>query len=220
MLDLSWNDVNVLWRYHCIVFYRQCHFFWELGSMGNRGFNVVLPQFPWYTSLFVQKGLSHLASGRCGSNSKSIIFKLVIQNSNWGTCCKIALRWMTHNLIKWEVSMDSDVEPLYNTILNMACWGQVLTHWGRVTQICVGKLTNICSDNGLSPGRRQAIIWTNAGILLIEPLGTNFSEILIGIQIFSFKKMRLTMSSAKWRPFCLGLNVLRHRPGSQKTNHN
>ena len=62
----------------------------------------------------------------------------------------------------------------------------------------------IGSDNGLAPSRRQAIIWTNAGILLIEPLGTNFSEILILIQIFSFKKMRLKMSSAKWRPFCLG----------------
>ena len=85
---------------------------------------------------------------------------------------------------------------------------QRLTHWGRVTHICVGELTIIGSDNGLSPERRQAIIWTNAGILLIEPLGTNFSEILIGIQIFSFKKMRLKMSSAKWRPFCLGLNVL------------
>ena len=42
-----------------------------------------------------------------------------------------------------------------------------------------------------SPGRRQAIIWTNAGILLIGPLGTNFCEILIGIQIFSFKKIHL-----------------------------
>ena len=83
-----------------------------------------------------------------------------------------------------------------------------LTHWGRVTHICVAKLTIIGSDNGLSPGRRQAIIWTNAGILLIRPLGTNFSEILIRIQTFSFKKMHLKMSSPKWRPFCLGLNVL------------
>ena len=83
-----------------------------------------------------------------------------------------------------------------------------LTHWGRVTHICVVKLTIIGSDNGLSPGRRQAIIWTNDGILLIGPLGTNFIEILIGIQTFSFKKMHLKMSSAKWRPFCLGLNVL------------
>ena len=84
-----------------------------------------------------------------------------------------------------------------------------LTHWGRVTHICVSKLTTIGSDNGLSPGRRQAIIWTNAGILLIWPLGTNFSEILIGIQTFSIKKMHLKMSSAKRRPFGLGLNVLR-----------
>ena len=43
--------------------------------------------------------------------------------------------------------------------------------------ICVGNLTIIVSDNGLLPSRRQAIIWTNAGILLIELLGTNFSEI-------------------------------------------
>ena len=84
----------------------------------------------------------------------------------------------------------------------------LLTHWGRVTHICVVSLTIIGPDNGLSPGWRQAIIWTNAWILLIGPWGTNFSEILIGIQTFSFKKMHLKMSSEKWRPFCLGLNVL------------
>ena len=83
-----------------------------------------------------------------------------------------------------------------------------LTHWGRVTHIFVGKLTIIGSDNGLSPERRQTIIWTNAGILLIGPLGTNTSEILIEILTFSFKKMCLKVSSAKRRPFCLGLNVL------------
>ena len=84
----------------------------------------------------------------------------------------------------------------------------VLTHWGQATHICIGKLTIIGSDNGLSPGRRQAIIWTNAGILLIGHLGTNFSEILIEIHTFSFKKIDLNMSSAKWRPFCPSLNVL------------
>ena len=41
-----------------------------------------------------------------------------------------------------------------------------LTHWSRVTHICVDNLPNIGSDNGLAPGRRQAIIWTNVGILL------------------------------------------------------
>ena len=83
-----------------------------------------------------------------------------------------------------------------------------LTHWGRVTHICVSKLASIVSDNGLWPVRRQAIIWTNAGILLIGPLGTNLSEMLIEIHTFSFKKIHLKMSSGKWRPFCLGLNVL------------
>ena len=72
---------------------------------------------------------------------------------------------------------------------------ETLTHWGRVTHICISKLTIIGSDNGLSPGRRQAIIWTNAGIMLIGPLRTNFSEILIEIFTFSFKKMHLKMSS-------------------------
>ena len=53
-----------------------------------------------------------------------------------------------------------------------------------MTHICVGNLTIIGSDNGLSPGRRQAIIWPNAGILLIGPLGTNFSEIYRNSNIF------------------------------------
>ena len=77
-----------------------------------------------------------------------------------------------------------------------------------MTHICVGKLTIIDSDNGLSPDRRQAIIWTNAGLFLIGPLGTNFNEILIKILTFSLKKMRLKVSAAKRRPFCLGLNEL------------
>ena len=83
-----------------------------------------------------------------------------------------------------------------------------LTHWGRVTHICVSKLTIIGSGNGLSPGWRQAIIWINDLIYLIEPLGANFTEILIEIFTFSFRKIHLKMSSWKWRPFCLELNVL------------
>ena len=85
----------------------------------------------------------------------------------------------------------------------------LLTHRGRMMHICGGNITIICSDNGLAPGWCQAIIWINAGILLIGPLGTNFSEILIAILIFSFKKMRLKGSSVKWRSFCLSLNVLK-----------
>ena len=84
----------------------------------------------------------------------------------------------------------------------------LLTHWGRVTHICVSKLTIIGSDNGLLPGWCQAIISANAGILLIQTLGTNFSEILSEILTFSFKKMHLKMLSAKWWQFPLGLSVL------------
>ena len=84
----------------------------------------------------------------------------------------------------------------------------ILTHWGRGTHICVGNQTTIGSDDGLPPGRRQHIIWTDSVILLIGPLGTNFSEISIGILTFSLNKMRLRVSSVKWRPFGLGFTVL------------
>ena len=85
-----------------------------------------------------------------------------------------------------------------------------------MTHICVGNLTIIGSDNGLSPGRRQAITWTNDGILLIGPLGTNFSEMLIEIHTFSLKKIHLKMSSGKWRPIYLGLTVIIFDPGKQQ----
>ena len=93
----------------------------------------------------------------------------------------------SHYLYQWWLSL-----------LRHLCVTQLwcLTHWGRVTHICVSKLTII--------GRRQAIIWTNDGISLIGSLGTNFREILVEILTFSFKKMHLKISSAKWRPFCLG----------------
>ena len=96
---------------------------------------------------------------------------------NAGSCSGLVLwqasTWINDELIHWRIS-----------------------HRGRTTHICVGKLTIIGSDNGLSPGQHQAIIWTIAGILLIGPLGTNFSEILIWIQKFSFKKMHLNMMTS------------------------
>ena len=82
-----------------------------------------------------------------------------------------------------------------------------LTRWGRVTHIYVSKLTIIASDNGLSPGWHQTIIWTNNGELLTRPLGTKCREILIGNQTFSLK-MHLKLSSAKWQAFYLAHNVL------------
>ena len=97
---------------------------------------------------------------------------------------------------------------LQTSSLNPLWLNPLLTHLGRVAHICISNLAIIGSDNGLSLGRRQAIIWTNDGILSIRPLRTNISEIEMEIHIFSFKKMYLKMSSGKWRPFCNNLNVL------------
>ena len=77
-----------------------------------------------------------------------------------------------------------------------------LTHWSRVTHICVGKLTIA----GSAPSHYLNQCWN----IVNWTLGTNFSEILIEINTFSFKKMHLKISSRRWRPFCLGLNVLNH----------
>ena len=118
--------------------------------------------------------------------------------------------WICLNAIHETVMcMISQTQPFRGTTLvfNLLAPIALLTHWGRVTHICVSKLTIISPDNGLSPGRRQTIIWTNAGILLIGPLGTSFSEILIEIHEFPFKKLHLKMSSRERQPFCLGLNV-------------
>ena len=71
-----------------------------------------------------------------------------------------------------------------------------------MTHVCISDLPNIGAD------RRQAIIWAITGILLTGTLGTNFSDFLIDIQTFSFNEIHLKMSSATWRPFCLGFNVL------------
>ena len=87
-----------------------------------------------------------------------------------GKCFHAMTSWSCYHIL-WSLGLQSQ-----------------LTHWGRVTHICISKLTIIGSDNGLLPGRRQAIIWTSAGILLIWLSGTNFNEILIKIQQFSLKK--------------------------------
>ena len=115
--------------------------------------------------------------------------KKILNHSYWRTL--LAIRDYFH-CCSFEININN------NNRWNMKNTDRLrLTHWGRVTHICASKLTIIGSDNGLSPGRRQAIIWTNAGILLIRTLGTNFSESSIGIQTFSVKKMHLKMPSAK-----------------------
>ena len=86
---------------------------------------------------------------------------------------------------------------IYNFDSMLTLWSENALRVNSLKQSDVSKLTNIGSDNCLSPGRRQAIIWTNDGLLLIGPLGTNFSRFLIVIYTFSFSKMHLKISFGK-----------------------
>ena len=84
----------------------------------------------------------------------------------------------------------------------------VLTHWDRVTHICVGKLAIIGLDNGLSPGRRQAIIWTDSGIVLIGPLRNKLQWNFIRhsysfIKENALKNVVFEMASILSRPQCV-----------------
>ena len=82
------------------------------------------------------------------------------------------------------------------------------SHWGRVTHICVNKLTIIGLNNGLSPGRHQAIIWTNAGALLIGPIGTDYNENFINSNFIHFhSRNSILVCLTNGVHFFLGLNV-------------
>ena len=119
--------------------------------------------------------------------------------------CKQDLRHLVHTSLlvcQTCTSVNHWLRKMYHTVDEEFDWTRLTwAHWGRVTHICVSILTIIGWDNGLSPGRRQAIIWTNVGILLIGPLGKKINEISIEINTFSLKKIHLKMSSGIWRPF-------------------
>ena len=79
--------------------------------------------------------------------------------------------------------------------------------------MCVSDLTIIGSDNGLSPGRHQAIIWTNELIYLIGTLGTNVSKIIIELQTNHSRKCIwiycLQMASILSRPQCVKVSSVK-----------
>ena len=105
-------------------------------------------------------------------------------------------------VLKYEMALPLCMKTLRNTLLLREAISEdvqypkrkPLTRWHRVTHICLSKLTIIGLDNGLSPGRHQAIFWTNAGILLVGPLRTNFNlffnrHLYIFIEENPFKNM-------------------------------
>ena len=118
--------------------------------------------------------------------------------SHW--CVKhmrIDLQFTSIDTLLMEDIMGCDSEDTSHTCLTHL--PQYRIHvYASVNRVGIG------SDNGLSSIRRHAIIQTNAGLLSIEPLRTNFGAIWIKIQNFSFKAMHMKISSAKWRLFCPG----------------
>ena len=134
-----------------------------------------------------------------------VIHSLPLVGSNW-------CRWKLGTLDSWHwlVYMGRcKINLIVGHFGNKALLQLIEAEWriyASLNWVIIG------SDNGLSPVRRQAIIWTNVGILLIWPLGTNFNEMFIEIHTFSFKKIHLKMLSAKWPLFGLGLNELTHWP--------
>ena len=102
-------------------------------------------------------------------------------NVNLYSSCHFVIRWRNRNIPKIFLFLKHCFNPS-----PQECRIYASLNW-----------VSIGSGNGLSPARRQAIAWTNAHLLSIGPLGTNFSEILIKIWNFSFTKMHLKTSSAK-----------------------
>ena len=141
----------------------------------------------WLDRIIFQPYLCNLATGICS-------WLWMLQVVTWIDCylcwCNVISRKWVFNLIWW--------------LWYIYC----LTNLPLVLHICVGLRVSISSGNGLSPVRCQAITWTNADLLSIGPLGTNFSEIQIEIENISFMKMHVKMSSSKWRTFCYGEDEL------------
>ena len=99
-----------------------------------------------------------------------------INNHQIRIMCMLSLNLLYFIITRCNISRASIFleisKDILNDYLSLLIGSTILTHWGRLTHIYVGNLTIICSDNGLSPGRCQAIIWIAAGLLSIGPLRT------------------------------------------------
>ena len=90
---------------------------------------------------------------------------------------------------------------------------QPLTNWGRVTHICVDNLTVIGSENGLSPGRRQASIWNQCWNIVNWTLGNKLQwkfnqNSNIFIQENVFENVVCEMAFILSRPQCVKQTML------------
>ena len=108
-----------------------------------------------------------------------------------------------HKLMRKQHKVNSEMchhnGAITDSVTNVGRTG-LLTHWGRVTYICVGKLTIIGSDNSLSPERHQAIIWTNAGNKLLWNFNRNWN---IFIEENTFENVVCEMLFISSQPQCV-----------------
>ena len=170
---------------------------WVDKRVNSHNIPVVCWQYLWWVSI-------------------AILLKLILVQQDLRDRYGISFKFLSVSLVEkpkkkfitFKCKVITCIEMIPWKLKNSVTFSKVLTHWGWVTHICFNNLTIIGSDKGLVPDWHQTIIWTNAGILLTEHLGTNFSEILIKIHTFSFQNMHLKVPSGKWRQFYLGLNVL------------
>ena len=194
--------------------------YWDMYSHGRNGTGASSPRFHsrWRKlGIFIKFSIFNVTSTYRERLSENITLCL-----HKSACGAVVLPWVAQSA---SISRDSCIiikirdriqykgigwTPWEFPQIVGSLWLPFLTHWGRVTHICIGNLTFIGSDNALSLGRCQAIIWTNVGLLSIGPLQTNFSEISIVIHAFSFKKMRWKMAAILSRPQCV--NSLLPRP--------
>ena len=114
------------------------------------------------TAITASKGIRHLVT--INTHVPSLYIWLSSMLSLWIYKKHFFRKWGMLVCSGTSLLISSDT-PVLLTLFNsqdrvLKAHMNLLTHWGRVTHICVGKLTIIASDNGLSPGRRQAIIWT------------------------------------------------------------
>ena len=144
------------------------------------------------------------------------MFPVWHQASIWITLIQwwFIVNWVLGNKLKWNINWYLNrfiVENGFQKVIcKLAATLFVLTRWGWVMHICVGNLAIMVSDNGLLPGRHQAIIWTNDGISLISNLRNKLQwNLRSEFCTFSLRKRHLIMPSAEWRPFCHGLNALK-----------
>ena len=138
---------------------------------------------------------------------------LIFLPKRWTTTTLLLTQWgrVTHTFLSNLniIGSDNGLLPDRHQTVNWTDAGILLTHWGRATHICVGKLTIIGSDNGLSPAWTAPShylnqYWNAVNWTVRKKLQWNFNR---NSNIF-IQEMDLKISSAKWRPFCLGPNEL------------